>query len=154
VRRKTFPLLALIGILVVAGGVLLFRQEAPVIEIRNLDRPAAVVRIRINPAEPFFVFYTHSMYDEPVTEEFSAGAQGFVLRGVGTRSPAVMEYYGFEAPGGFQPLHRVLGNAFVIQRGPRRDQGVRVGQKTVFLHQMSEPGDRVRLELRHVPHVH
>jgi hypothetical protein len=149
--RKTWPLLALIGILVVAGGGLLFQKEAPVIEMRNLDRPAAVVRIEINPSEPFFVFYTHSMYDEPVTEEFSAGAQGFVLRGVETRSPGVMEYYGFEAPGGVQPVHRVLGNAFVIQRGPRADQGVRAGRKTVFLHEMAEEGDRVRLEVKQIP---
>jgi hypothetical protein len=44
VKRKTRPLLALIGILVVAGGVLLFKKTL-MIEMRNLDRPAGFASV-------------------------------------------------------------------------------------------------------------
>ena len=127
---------------------MLFKKTL-LIEIRNLERPVTV-RIGIEPSEPVTIFYIHSIYDEPVAEELEAGVQGFVLRGIRTQGPGVMEYYGFEAAGGLQPVHRVLGNFFVVKRGPRRDQGVRVGGRVVSLHEIAEEGDRVRLEVKQV----
>ncbi|MEW6665728.1 MAG: hypothetical protein AB1512_10980 [Thermodesulfobacteriota bacterium] len=148
-RRKTRPLLALIGILVVAGGVSLFKKTL-LIEMTNLDRPVTV-RIRIDPSEPVFIFHINSIYDQPVTETLEAGAHGFVLRGVETPSPAVMEYYGFEAAGGVQPVRRELGNSLILKKGPRRDQGVLLAGRRVLLSEIAEEGDRIRLEVKHLP---
>jgi hypothetical protein len=83
------PLLIWIGILIVAGGVFLFKKVA-LLHIENMDRPQAI-HVRISPCEPFSLFYIHSIYKEPVVEEFQTDGNSIVLKGVRTKSPAIME---------------------------------------------------------------
>ena len=60
-----------------------------------MDR-SKTIHLRIRSHEPFSMFYIHSIYQEPVIEEFLIEKEAIILKGVRTKSPAIMEYYGFE----------------------------------------------------------
>jgi hypothetical protein len=135
----------LIGILIIAGGVLLFKQVT-LLHIENMDRPNAI-HIRISPAETFSMFYIHSIYKEPVVEEFQAERDAIILRGVRTKSPAVMEYYGFEDLKEFHPMNQGLGAFFIVRRGMGEGQGLTIGDKKISLSEIGEKGDRIRLKV-------
>jgi hypothetical protein len=138
-----------IGILVVAGGVL-FLTKVHLLHVENMDRPKTV-RMRIGASEPFSIFYIHSIYKEPVTEEFQAEKGAIVLRGVRTKSPAVMEYYGFEDTKEFHPMNQRLGAVFIIRRGMGEGQGLIVRDRKVYLSQIGEKGDRIQMRAETIP---
>ena len=142
-KRKTWPLLILIGVLIVAGGVFLF-QKVTILHIENMDRPKAI-HVRISPSETFSMFYIHSIYQEPVLEEFQAEKDAIILKGVRTKSPAVMEYYGFEDMKEFHPLNVRMGAVFIIRRGMGEGQGLIVRDRKVYLSEIGERGDRIQL---------
>jgi hypothetical protein len=93
------------------------------------------------------MFYIHSIYKEPVVEEFQAEKEAIILEGVRTKSPAVMEYYGFEDTKGFHPMNRNLGAIFIIRRGMGEGQGVIVRDRKIYLSEIGERGDRIRLRV-------
>jgi hypothetical protein len=134
----------LIGLLVVAGGVL-FLKKVTVLHIENMDHPRTI-RIRISPTEPFSVFYIHSIYKEPVVEEFQAEGDAIALKGVRTKSPAVMEYYGFEDMKGFHPMNQRLG-AIYFKWGIGEGQGLIVRDRKIYLSEIGERGDRIQLSV-------
>ena len=144
-KRKNLPLLTLIVILILAGGVFLFKKVT-VLQLENMDHPRAI-RIRINSSELFSVFYIHSIYKEPVIEEFQVKKEAIILRGVRTKSPAVMEYYGFEDIKRFHPMNRRLGAVFIIRRGMGEGQGLIVRGRKIYLSEIGEKGDRIRLRV-------
>ncbi len=144
-KAKRWPLLALIGILVIAGGVLLFKKVT-LLHIENMDRPKAI-HIRISPTETFSMFYIHSIYKEPVVEEFQAEGDAIILRGVRTKSPAVMEYYGFQESKEFHPINLKLGAVFLIRRGMGEGQGLIVQERKIYLSEIGEKGDRIQLRV-------
>ena len=72
------------GILVIAGGVL-FLKQVTVLHLENMDH-SRTIRIRISPSEPFSVVYIHSIYKEPVVEEFEAEGNAIALKGVRTKA--------------------------------------------------------------------
>jgi hypothetical protein len=143
-KRKTWPLLTLIGILIVAGGVFLVKKVT-LLQLENMDHPR-MIRIKINPPEPFSIFYTHSIYNEPVIEEFQVEKEAIVLRGVRTKSPAVMEYYGFEDMKEFHPMNQRLG-AIYFKWGVGEGQGLIVRDKKIYLSKIGEKGDRIQLRV-------
>jgi hypothetical protein len=143
-RQKTWSLLILIGLLVIAGGVLLLKKVT-VLHIENMDHPQTI-RIRISPTEPFSVFYIHSIYKEPVVEEFQAEGDAIALKGVRTKSPAVMEYYGFEDMKGFHPMDQRLG-AIYFKWGIGEGQGLIVRERKIYLSEIGERGDRIQLRV-------
>jgi hypothetical protein len=143
-KQKTWSLLILVGLLVIAGGVLLFKKIT-VLHIENMDHPRTI-RIRISPTEPFSVFYIHSIYKEPVVEEFQAEGDAVVLKGVRTKSPAVMEYYGFEDMKGFHPMNQRLG-AIYFKWGIGEGQGLIVRDRKIYLSEIGERGDRIQLRV-------
>ena len=143
-KRKTWPLLTLIGILIVAGGVFLFKKVA-VLQLENMDRPQAI-GIRINPSEEFSMFYIHSIYEEAVIEEFRAEKETIILKGVRTKSPAVMEYYGFEDMKEFHPMNQKLG-AIYFKWGIGEGQGLIVRDKKIYLSEIGERGDRIQFRV-------
>jgi hypothetical protein len=145
-KRKNWPLLTLIAILILAGGVFLFKKVA-VLQLENMDRPQAI-GIRINPSEEFSMFYIHSIYEEAVIEEFRAEKETIILKGVRTKSPAVMEYYGFEDTKEFHPMNQRLGAVFIIRRGMGEGQGLIVRDRKIYLSEIGERGDRIRLRVR------
>ena len=142
------PLLTLIGILIVAGGVFLLKKIT-VLHLENLDHPRAV-HVWISPSEPFSIFYIHSIYHEPVTEEFLVEKDAIVLKGVRTKSPAVMEYYGFEDVKELHLMNQRLG-AINFKWGIGEGQGLIVRNKKVYLSEIGKKGDRIRLSVRSVP---
>ena len=139
------PLLTLIAIFIVAGGAFLFKKVT-ILQLENMDRHKAI-HIRVSPSEQFSMFYIHSIYKEPVIEEFQAGKGAIVLKGVRTKSPAVMEYYGFEDMKEFHPMNQRLGAVFFIRRGMGEGQGLIVGDKKIYLSEIGEKGDRIQLKV-------
>jgi len=135
----------LIVILIVAGGVLLFKKVT-LLHIENMDRPKAI-HIRISLSETFSMFYIHSIYKEPVVEEFQAEKDAIILKGVRTKSPGVMEYYGFEDTKEFHPMNQRLGAIFIVRRGMGEGQGLIVGDRKIYLSEIGERGDRIRLRV-------
>jgi len=111
-----------------------------------MDR-AKTIHIRISPSDVFSMFYIHSIYREPVIEEFQAEKEAIVLKGVRTKSLAVMEYYGFEDTKEFHPMNQKLGAIFIIRRGMGEGQGVIVRGKKIYLSEIGERGDRMQLRV-------
>jgi hypothetical protein len=138
-----------IGILIVAGGVLLFKKVS-ILHVENMDRPRTI-HIRIGASESFSIFYIHSKYNEPVAEEFKAENGAIILKGVRTKSPAVMEYYGFQDSREFHPLNQRLGAVFIIRRGMGEGQGLIVRDRKIYLSEIGEKGDRIQLRVETIP---
>ncbi len=147
-RCNRWPLLTLIGLMIVAGGVFLFKKVA-LLHLENMDHPRAI-HIQVSPSEPFSIFYIHSIYGEPVIEEFQAEKEAIVLKGVRTKSPAVMEYYGFEDVKEFHPMDLRMGSVFIIKRGMGEGQGLIVREKKIYLSEIGEKGDRIQLRVETV----
>jgi hypothetical protein len=143
-RKKTWSLLILIGLWVIGGGVL-FLKKVTVLHLENMDHPRTI-RIRVRPPEAFSVFFIHSIYKEPVVEEFEAEGDAIALKGVRTKSPAVMNYYGFEDMKGFHPMHQRMGTVHFMW-GVGEGQGLRVGDRTIFLNEIGNSGDRIELRI-------
>ena len=144
-KRKIWPLLILIGILIIVGGVFL-SPKVTILHIENMDHPKSI-HIRISPSETFSMFYIHSIYREPVIEEFQAEKDVIVLKGIKTKSPAVMEYYGFEDTKEFHPMNQRLGAVFIVRRGMGEGQGLIVGERKIYLSEIGERGDRIQLRV-------
>ena len=128
-----------------AGGAFLFKKVT-ILQLENVDRPKTI-RIRISPSETFSMFYIHSIYRQPVIEEFQAEKDAIVLRGVRTKSPGVMEYYGFEDTKEFHSMNQRLGAVFIVRRGMGEGQGLIVGDKKIYLSEIGERGDRIQLRV-------
>ena len=131
------------------GGVFLFKKVT-LLHIENMDHPKAI-HIRISPSETFSMFYIHSIYREPVIEEFQAEKDAIVLKGIRTKSPAVMEYYGFEDTKEFHPMNQKLGAVFIVRRGMGEGQGLIVGERKIYLSEIGERGDRIQLRVESMP---
>lgn len=144
-KRKIWPLLILIGILIIAGGVFLF-PKVTILHIENMDHPKSI-HIQISPSETFSMFYIHSIYRQPVIEEFQAERDAIVLKGIRTQSPGVMEYYGFEDTKQFHSVNQRLGAVFIVRRGMGEGQGLIVGDRKVYLSEIGERGDRIQLRV-------
>ena len=80
-------------------------------------------------------------------EEFQAERNAIMLKGVRTKSPAVMEYYGFQEPGEFHSMNLKLGAVFLIRRGMGEGQGLIVQDKKIYLSEIGEKGDRIQLRV-------
>jgi hypothetical protein len=128
-----------------AGGVF-YVKKVTFLQLKNMDRPKTV-QVRINPSEAFSIFYVHSIYLEPVVEEFQAERGAIVLKGVRTKSPAVMEYYGFDDVKEFHPLDQKLGAIFIMRRGMGEGQGLIVRARKIYLSEIGEKGDRIQLRV-------
>lgn len=142
------PLLILIGIAIIAGGFLFF-ERVTLLHIENMDRQKTI-HIRISPSESFSLFYIHSIYREPVVEEFQVDHQAIILKGVRTKSPAIMEYYGFQELDEFHPMDLKLGAVFLIRRGMGEGQGLIVRDKKIYLSEIGEKGDRIQLRVEFI----
>jgi len=95
--------------------------------------------------------YIHSIYREPVIEEFQAEEDAIVLKGIRTKSPAVMEYYGFGDMKEFHPMNVRMGAVFIIRRGMGQGQGLILGDRKIDLSEIGERGDRIQLRVESMP---
>lgn len=130
--------------MIVAGGVFIFKKVT-LLQLENLDRGGAL-HIRVSPSEPFSMFYIHSIYLEPVIEEFQIEGRAIVLKGVRTKSPGVMEYYGFQDMKEFHPVSQRLG-AVYFKWGTGEGQVLIVRERKIYLSEIGEKGDRIRLRV-------
>jgi hypothetical protein len=138
-------LLLLFGILVAAGGLLKFKKVTLLL-LENLDDPRTI-QIRVSPKEFFSIFYTHSVLNEPAIEEFRVEGEAMVLKGLRTKSPAIMEYYGYDSAKDFQPLTQRLG-AIYFRWGIGTGQGVIVRERKIYLSEIGKKGERIRLRVK------
>jgi hypothetical protein len=150
-KAKHWPLLTLIAIFIVAGGVFLLKK-AMVLQLKNMDHPRTI-HIKISSNEIFSMFYIHSIYREPVVEEFQAEGDTIVLKGVRTNSPAVMEYYGFEDTKEFHSMDQRLGAVFIIKRGMGEGQGLIIRDRKIYLSEIGERGARIQLRIESLSFV-
>jgi hypothetical protein len=147
-KRKVLPFLVLIGIAIIAGGFLFF-VKVTLLHIENMDRQRTI-HVRITPTESFSLFYIHSIYRESVVEEFQVDHQAIILKGVRTKSLAIMEYYGFQESEEFHPMDLKLGAVFLIRRGMGEGQGLIVRDRKIYLSEIGEKGDRVQLRVEFI----
>ena len=138
--------------LVAAGGVFLFSNTVTVLSLGNPDYRSSFY-FKVAPSEQMTLCYTNSIYNAPVEEVFEVRKGDIVLKAVRTASPAVMEYYGFEGSGPVQTMNRSLGPAFSMHASLRQDQGLRIGERTIDLRALGNPGDRVQIRVEDVPLV-
>ncbi len=147
-KRFGWILRILIVILLVTAAFFYFKKVL-LLQLENTDHPRAI-EVEIRPSEHFSVFYIHSVYGEPVTEEFQADEDGIVLKGVRTKSPAILEYFGFEDMKEFHPMNVVLG-AIYFRVGMGEGQGLIVRDRKFYLSEIGARGDRIRLRVKSVP---
>lgn len=113
-------------------------SPASVLEVENGPRTACFpVR------EGFAVVSQHSMYEQPVTEEFAIDGRGrIVLQAVSSPSAAVREYFGITAPGERHPMERAMDEV-VFRVAAGAPQVLRVsGVERSFL-ELGDHGDRL-----------
>src|SRR5215470_6203040 len=109
---------ALLGLLVVAASPAPPGGAARELLVENSDR-GTVLCVPLGPGEVFSVVSQHSMYDQPVTEDFELDEQGrIVLQAVTSPSAAVREYFGISAAVHRQAMaHNMNEIAFRIATG-------------------------------------
>src|SRR5215813_13009609 len=110
--------------------------------IENAER-ARTLRVQLRPGETFSVVYQHSLYDQPVTEEFVLDDQGrIVLLAVASPSAAVREYFGIIAAGERHAVVRTLGE-IVFRVAEGTPQRLRAGGVERSFLELGEHGDRL-----------
>jgi hypothetical protein len=141
VTRGTLALGA--GSVAAVAAAILVAALAPAttLEIENAAR-GRTFRAALEPGEPFAVVYQHSIYDQPVTEEFVVEDGRIVLEAVSSPSAAVREYFGILGAGERHPRRRVLPEVvFRVAMGP--PQRLRVGGAERSFRELGDPGDRL-----------
>ena len=141
---RWLPLLALAA----AGGALLLRP-ATVLEFENAGR-GIVARYPVTTGDAFSIAYRHSIYLQPVVEEFSVGRGGeLVLTGVRSESGAVLEYFGFSDSLPFHAMNRPM-RTIVFRVAMEGAQTLTLGGRRISFLRLGDPGDRITLRLADV----
>lgn len=143
-------MLALVGLLVAAAGPIsaalprTARGAERELLVENSER-GTVLHVRLRPGEVFSVVYQHSIYDQPVTEDFVLDEEGrIVLRAVTSPSPAVREYFGITSAGERHAMARTMPEiVFRIAIGTA--QRLRAGGVERSFLEFGEHGDRLVL---------
>lgn len=93
--------------------------------------------------EAFSVVYQHSMYDQPVTEDFVVDERGrIVLEAVSSPSAAVREYFGLTSAGERHAVVRILPE-IVFRVAEGTPQRLRVGGVERSFLAFGRHGDRL-----------
>jgi hypothetical protein len=112
--------------------------------VENTDR-GTVLRIHLRAGEVFSVVYQHSMYDQPVTEDFVVDEEGhIVLRAVSSPSAAVREYFGITSAGERHAIVRTMPE-IVFRIATGTPQRLRAGGVERSFLELGEHGDRLVL---------
>ena len=135
-------------VLAAAGGAFLFRP-ATALEFEN-DARGTVARFPVTVGDAFSVTYQHSIYRQPVDEEFSVGPGGeLVLTGVRSESGAVLEYFGFSDSRPFHAMNRPM-RTIVFRVAVEGAQVLTLGDRRISFLALGDPGDRITLRLADV----
>jgi hypothetical protein len=138
-----FRSLALGGAALAAAIVAVAALEPmTLLEVENAAR-GRTVRIAVAAGEPFAVTSHHSMYDQPVTEEFVVGPGGHILlEAVSSPSAAVREYFGITAAGERHLVSRAMREV-VFRVAAGTPQRLRAGGLERSFLDLGEHGDRL-----------
>src|SRR5262245_6978086 len=118
--------------------------------IENTDR-GTVLRIRLRAGEAFSVVYQHSIYDQPVTEDFVVDEEGrIVLRAVASPSAAVREYFGITSAGERHSMARTMPE-IVFRIATGTVQRLRTGGVERSFLEFGAHGDRLIVHAAHPP---
>jgi hypothetical protein len=127
-------------------------RPVAVLEVANAGRGRSW-RFPLDAGETFSVTSRHSIYDQPVVEEFSATADGRIaLRAVESPSAAVREYFGITAPGDRHAVARVLGQV-VFRVAMGAPQTLRLGGRVHSFLEFGEHGDRLVMRIAREPAI-
>jgi hypothetical protein len=141
---RRLPLL----LLAAAGGAFLFRP-ATVLEFENAGR-GVVARYAVKAGDSFSITYQHSIYRQPVVEEFSVGPGGeLILTGVRSDSGAVLEYFGFSDSRPFHAMNRPM-RTIMFRVAMEGAQTLTLGGRRISFLRLGDPGDRITLRLADV----
>jgi len=122
------------------------RPSAHELVVENTDR-GTVRRIHLRPGEVFSVEYHHSIYDQPVTEDFVVDEGGrIVLRAVTSPSAAVREYFGITSAGDRHAIERTMPE-IVFRIAAGIVQRLRAGGVERSFLDFGEHGDRLVLRV-------
>ena len=143
-------MLALVALLVASAGPGSAPPPRPVrgaeheLVIENTER-GTVLRVPLRSGEVFAVVYQHSIYDQPVTEEFVVDDDGqIVLRAVTSPSAAVREYFGITSAGERHDVARTM-REIVFRIATGTAQVLRAGGVERSFLELGEHGDRLVL---------
>jgi len=147
------PTLALVALLLTAAGPGSVPAPLPArggehdLLVENTDR-GTTFRIRLRPGEVFSVVYQHSIYDQPVTEDFVVDDDGrIVLEAVTSPSAAVREYFGITSAGERHAMARTMPEV-VFRIATATAQRLRAGGLDRSFLELGEHGDRLVLRAR------
>jgi hypothetical protein len=141
---RRLPLLLLAAV----GAAFLFRP-ATVLEFENAGR-GVVARYPVKAGDAFSITYQHSIYRQPVVEEFSVGPGGeLILTGVRSESGAVLEYFGFSDSRPFHAMNRPM-RTIVFRVAMEGAQILTLGDRRISFLALGDPGDRITLRLSDV----
>ena len=141
---RRLPLL----LLAAAGGAFLLRP-ATVLEFENAGQ-GIVVRYPVKMGDAISITYQHSIYLQPVVEEFSVGPGGeLVLTGVRSDSGAVLEYFGFSDSRPFHAMNRPM-RTIVFRVAVEGAQTLTLGGRRISFLRLGDPGDRITVRLADV----
>ena len=147
-KRKIWFLLTLTAVAMVGGGFFFLNTKTLVLQLQNMEN-ARVLRVPIKPMERFSIYYIHSIYQEPVIEEFEAAPDTIILKGVNTKSLAIAEQYGFDDRKSFHPMNEKLGAIF-LRVAPGEGQGLIIRDRKIYLSEIGVRGDRIQLSVRSI----
>jgi len=136
--------LALVALLVAAAVPVSARGAERELLVENPER-GTVLRVRLRPGEVFSVVYQHSIYDQPVTEDFVLDEEGrIVLQAVTSPSAAVREYFGITSAGERRAMARTM-TEIVFRIATGTAQRLRAGGVERSFLDLGEHGDRLVL---------
>lgn len=124
-------------------------MESTFLCIENMDRGKSIF-VKIGIKDQFSISYIHSIYKEPVIEEFNVDGEDIILTGIRTKSPAVMEYYGIEENKDFIKRNQRLGGVFILKKGMEQEQVIIVKDKKIGLSEIGDKGESVRLKIKKI----
>jgi hypothetical protein len=129
-----------LGAAAVAAALLVALRPVTVLEIENSR--GRTFRAALGAGEVFAVVSHHSMYDQPVTEEFVVAEDRIVLEAVSSPSAAVREYFGLSGAGERHRVVRPMAEV-VFRVATGTPQRLRVGGVERSFLDLGDPGDRL-----------
>lgn len=125
-----------------AAGVAAVPRAAPELVIENAER-GRTLRVPLRQGESFSVIYQHSMYDQPVVEDFVVDDEGrIVLQAVTSPSAAVREYFGITSAGERHAVVRPMREV-VFRVAAGAPQRLRAGGVERSFLDLGDHGDRL-----------
>jgi len=141
-RRLALAAAALAAAGLAAAGVAAAPRAGSVLVIENAER-GRTLRVPLRRGEVFSVVYHHSMYDQPVTEDFVVDERGrIVLEAVTSPSAAVREYFGLTSAGERHAVVRAMREV-VFRVAAGTPQRLRAGGVERSFLELGEHGDRL-----------